>query len=52
LVGATPIDSDHFYEVWVWVGGDAEAHGWSVFWGSGALSEGGITVPSISVFAF
>ena len=52
LVGSTPCDSDHFYEVWVWAGGDAEADGWSVFWGSAALSYGNITVPSISVFAF
>ncbi len=52
LVGSTPCDSDHFYEVWVWAGGDAEADGWSVFWGSAALSFGSITVPSISVFAF
>jgi hypothetical protein len=52
LVGTTPCDSDHFYEIWVWAGGDAEADGWSTFWGSGALSWGSITVPSISVFAF
>jgi hypothetical protein len=52
LVGSTPCDSDHFYEVWVWAGGDAEADGWSAFWGSAALSYGNITVPSISVFAF
>lgn len=52
LVGFTPCDSDHFYEIWVWAGGDAEADGWSLFWGSAALSYGSITVPSISVFAF
>jgi hypothetical protein len=52
LFGVTPCDSDHFYEIWVWAGGDAEADGWSVFWGSAALSFGTITVPSISVFAF
>jgi hypothetical protein len=52
LLGLTPCDSDHFYEIWVWAGGDAEADGWSVFWGSAALSYGNITVPSISVFAF
>jgi hypothetical protein len=52
LVGSTPCDSDHFYEVWVWAGGDAEADGWSAFWGSAAMSYGNITVPSISVFAF
>jgi hypothetical protein len=52
LVGISPCDSDHFYEIWVWAGGDAEADGWSVFWGSAALSYGNLTVPSISVFAF
>jgi hypothetical protein len=52
LFGASPCDSDHFYEIWVWAGGDAEADGWSVFWGSAGLSYGNITVPSISVFAF
>lgn len=52
LWGNTPCDSDHFYEIWVWAGGDAEADGWSIFWGSGALSYGRIVVPSISVFAF
>jgi hypothetical protein len=52
LFGLTPCDSDHFYEIWVWAGGDGEADGWSLFWGSAALSYGQITVPSISVFAF
>ena len=52
LFGSTPCDSDHFYEVWVWAGGDAEADGWSLFWGSAALSYGSIVVPSISIFAY
>ncbi|MGD0932610.1 MAG: hypothetical protein ABR902_18335 [Candidatus Korobacteraceae bacterium] len=52
LVGVAPCDSDHFYEIWVWAGGDAEADGWSAFWGSAALSFGQLTVPSISIFAF
>ena len=52
LIGVTPCDSDHFYEVWVWAGGDAEADGWSLFWGSAALSFGSLTVPSISIYAF
>jgi hypothetical protein len=52
LVGSTPCDSDHFYEIWVWAGGDAEADGWSPPFGSAALSYGNITVPSITVFAF
>lgn len=52
LFGVTPVDSDHFYEVWVWAGGNAEADGWSAFWGSAALSYGNLTVPSISVYSY
>jgi hypothetical protein len=52
LFAWTPVDSAHFYEVWVWAGVDAEADGWSVFWGSGALSYGSVTVPSISIYAY
>ena len=52
LFGSTPVDGDHFYEIWVWAGGDAEADGWSAFWGSAALSDGNLTVPSISVYAY
>jgi hypothetical protein len=52
LFAWTPVDSDHFYEVWVWAGGDAEADGWSLFWGSAALSYGSLTVPSISIFSY
>lgn len=52
LLGITPCDSNHFYEIWVWAGGDAEADGWSLFWGSAALSYGNIAVPSIALVAF
>jgi hypothetical protein len=52
LFARTPVDSDHLYEIWVWAGGDAEADGWSAFWGSAALSNGSVTVPSISVYAY
>ena len=52
LLAVTPVDSDHFYEIWVWAGGDAEADGWSVFWGSAALSAMNLTVPSISIAAY
>jgi hypothetical protein len=52
LFARTPVDSDHFYDIWVWAGGDAEADGWSAFWGSAALSDGSVTVPSISVYAY
>ncbi|KAH8650433.1 hypothetical protein BGZ61DRAFT_542216 [Ilyonectria robusta] len=33
-----PVNSNNFYEVWVWTGGDVEGDGWSTFWGSGAGS--------------
>ena len=52
LFASTPVDSDHFYEIWVWAGGDAEADGWSAFWGSAALSSANLVVPSISVYAY
>lgn len=52
LFASCPIDSDHFYEIWVWAGGDAEADGWSLFWGSAALSSMQIYVPSISIYAY
>jgi len=52
LIASTPVDSDHFYEIWVWAGVDAEADGWSLFRGSAALSVANLTVPAISVFAY
>ncbi|KAI9768302.1 MAG: hypothetical protein M1839_004137 [Geoglossum umbratile] len=52
LFASTAVDSSHFYEVWVWAGGDAEGDGWSLFWGSGAGSALNVHVPSMSIFAF
>ena len=52
LFASTPVDTNHFYEIWVWSGGDAEADGWSVFWGSAALSSASVTVPSISIHVY
>jgi hypothetical protein len=52
LWASTPVDSDHFYEIWVWTGGDAEADGWSEFWGSAAVSRGSVSVPSISLYYY
>jgi hypothetical protein len=52
LFASTPVDSDHFYEIWVWSGGDAEADGWSAFWGSAALSAASLYVPYISLAAY
>ncbi|MDE3136651.1 MAG: hypothetical protein KGL59_08750 [Acidobacteriota bacterium] len=52
LFASTPVDTSHFYEIWVWSGGDAEADGWSAFWGSAALSSANLTVPSISIHVY
>ena len=52
LFASTPVDTSHFYEIWVWAGGDAEADGWSLFWGSAALSSASLTVPSISIHVY
>jgi hypothetical protein len=38
--------------IWVQAGGDAEADGWSTFWGSAAQSSLSLVVPSISVHAY
>lgn len=45
-------DSDHFYEIWVWGGVNAEGDGWSAFWGSAAYAELNSWVPSISIFYY
>ena len=52
LFASTPVDTSHFYEIWVWSGGDAEGDGWSAFWGSGAGSWANLTVPSISIHVY
>jgi hypothetical protein len=52
LSASTPVDSDHYYDIWVLAYGDAEADGWSTGWGSGARSEASLVVPSISVDAY
>ena len=52
LFASVPIDGDHFYEIWVWVGGDCEGDGWSIFWGSEAGAYMNIFVPSISVHVY
>ena len=48
------VDSNHFYEIWVWAGSDAEGDGWTndIFftWGSYAASYLNIHVPSISLY--
>jgi hypothetical protein len=52
LFASTPVDSDHYYDIWVLAYGDAEADGWSAAWGSGATSSASLVVPSISVAAY
>jgi len=48
------VDSDHFYEIWVWAGSDAEGDGWTndffFTWGSYAASYLNVHVPSISLY--
>src|SRR2546423_14304861 len=46
------VDSNHFYEIWVWVGGDAEGKGWTGGTGSDGRSELNAHIPSISVHAY
>lgn len=44
-----PVDQDHQYVIWVWMGGDVSGGGWSnPFWGSGAFDIMNVAVPSIS----
>lgn len=43
------VDSNHFYEIWVWCGVYVSAAGWgSPFWGSGAGADLSVAVPSIT----
>jgi hypothetical protein len=52
LFASTPIDILHYYDIWVWSGTDAEADGWSAFWGSAADGGVWLTVSSISAYAY
>jgi hypothetical protein len=52
LFASTPVDSDHYYDIWVLAYGDAEGDGWSAAWGSAADSSASFVVPSISVAAY
>jgi hypothetical protein len=52
LFASTPVDSVHYYVIWVQAGGEAEADGWGTFSGSGTDSYLSLTVPSISVHAY
>ena len=52
LFASTPVDSDHYYVIWVVAAGEVEADGWSVAWGSGTSSALSLSVPSISVHAY
>jgi hypothetical protein len=42
------VDSDHFYEIWVWGGTDVYAAGWGGLFGSGAGGDLSASVPSIT----
>jgi hypothetical protein len=52
LFASTPVDSDHYYDIWVLAFGDAEGDGDHTFYGSFADSEANLVVPSISVAAY
>jgi hypothetical protein len=42
------VDSDHFYEIWVWGGTDVYGAGWGTFSGSGAGGDLSARIPSIT----
>jgi hypothetical protein len=48
LFAELDVDSDHFYEIWVWGGTDVYAAGWGTFSGSGSGGDLAATVPSIT----
>lgn len=48
LFAELDVDSDHFYEIWVWGGTDVYAAGWGTFSGSGAGGDLTAAVPSIT----
>jgi hypothetical protein len=54
LFASTPVDSDHYYVIWVVAAGEAVADGFSAggLWGSATNSGLSLTVPSISVHAY
>jgi hypothetical protein len=52
LSASTPIDSDHIYFLWVWIGTSGAGPGWSAFWGADAYSNVSIGVGSISMHAY
>jgi hypothetical protein len=52
LAASTWVDSDHFYEIWVWGGVNAEADGWHTFWGSAAQAYLSVYVPAIAIYYF
>jgi len=47
LTASTPVDNEHFYEVWVWAGGDTEVGSFEFPWVESNLK---FHVPSISIF--
>lgn len=52
LNGATFVNGNQFYEIWVWCGGSASGDGDHTFWGSWAGSSLNVSVPSIHLEYF
>jgi hypothetical protein len=52
LAASAFVDSDHFYEIWVWGGINVEADGWHTFWGSAAQAYLNVFVPAIAIYYF
>jgi hypothetical protein len=52
LAASIWVDSDHFYEIWVWAGINVSADGWHTFWGSAAMARMNVYVPAISIYYF
>jgi hypothetical protein len=47
-IATFPVDSLHWYALWVWCGGSISGDGWGLFSGSGASSSINVTVPAIA----
>lgn len=52
LAASIWVDSDHFYEIWVWAGVNASGDGFHTFWSSSASAQLSVWVPAISIYYF
>lgn len=52
LAASIWVDSDHFYEIWVWAGVNVSADGFHTFWDSSASAQLSVWVPAISIYYF